>query len=64
MLRTAAERHDLSAFSEKAKAIAAKHKAASGELPEGCASGKDRRSGSPRGGQGFFLQRRRPARIG
>ncbi len=37
MLRTAAERHDLSAFSEKAKAIAAKHKAASGELPEGSA---------------------------
>jgi len=37
MLRTAAERHDLSAFSEKAKAIAAKHKAASSELPKGSA---------------------------
>ena len=37
MLRTAAERHDLSAFSEKAKAIAAKHEAASDELPEGSA---------------------------
>lgn len=37
MLRTAADRHDLSAFSEKAKAIAAKHKAASSELPKGSA---------------------------
>ena len=37
MLRTAAERHDLSAFSEKAKAIAEKHKAASSELPKGSA---------------------------
>lgn len=37
MLRTAAERHDLSAFSEKAKAVAAKHEAASDELPEGSA---------------------------
>lgn len=37
MLRTAAERHDLSAFSEKAKAIAAKHEVASDELPEGSA---------------------------
>lgn len=37
MLRTAAERHDLSAFSEKAKAIAAKHEAASDELPKGSA---------------------------
>ena len=34
MLRTAADRHDLSAFSEKAKAIAAKHEVASDELPE------------------------------
>ena len=37
MLRTAADRHDLSAFSEKAKAIAAKHEVASDELPEGSA---------------------------
>ena len=37
MLRTAAERHDLSAFSEKAKAIAEKHKAASSELSKGSA---------------------------
>lgn len=37
MLRTAAERHDLSAFSEKAKAIAERHKAASSELPKGSA---------------------------
>lgn len=37
MLRTAADRHDLSAFSEKAKAIAAKQEAASDELPEGSA---------------------------
>ena len=37
MLRTAAERHDLSAFSEKAKAVAAKQEAASDELPEGSA---------------------------
>ena len=37
MLRTAAERHDLSAFSEKAKAIAAKHEVASDELPKGSA---------------------------
>ena len=37
MLRTAAKRHDLSAFSEKAKAIAEKHKAASSELPKGSA---------------------------
>ena len=34
MLRTAADRHDLSAFSEKAKAIATKHEVASDELPE------------------------------
>ncbi len=34
MLRTAADRHDLSAFSEKAKAIAAKHEVASDELPK------------------------------
>ncbi len=37
MLRTAAERHDLSAFSEKAKAVAAKQEVASDELPEGSA---------------------------
>ena len=37
MLRTAADRHDLSAFSEKAKALADKHENASDGLPEGSA---------------------------